>query len=107
MTVDPADHRPAWRQVADAIRDAIVSGALAPGDSLPSVRELSELQGVRTATLQHALSTLAAEGLVLIRQGRTAVVVGEAAAEPAAHRGVRAVSMTASVPGAERTSASR
>jgi hypothetical protein len=80
LSVDPAGGRPARRQVADAISDAIGSGALAPGDPLPSVRELSALQGVRTATLQHALSTLAAEGLVLIRQGRTAVVLGEAAA---------------------------
>jgi integrase len=80
LAVNPADRRPAWRQVAEAISAAIGSGVLAPGDSLPSVRELSELQGVRTATLQHALSTLAAEGLVQIRQGRTAVVVGEAAA---------------------------
>ena len=75
----PADDRPGWRQVADAIRDAIASGALAPGDSLPSVQELSKLQGVRTATLRQALSALAAEGHVLIRQGRTAIVVGEAA----------------------------
>ena len=80
LTVDAADDRPGWRQVADAIRDAIASGAIAPGDSLPSVQELSKLQGVRTATLRQALSALAAEGHVLIRQGRTAIAVGETSA---------------------------
>ena len=45
LTVDPADRRPAWQQVAEAISDAIGSGALAPGDSVPSVRELERAAG--------------------------------------------------------------
>jgi len=79
LIADRADSRPAWEQAAGRLRDAIGSGALAPGDPLPSVRELHALQGVRTATLQHALTALADEGLVILRQGRTAVVAGEAA----------------------------
>jgi len=77
LIADPADPRPAWEQAAGRLRDAIGSGALAPGDPLPSVRELHALQGVRAATLQHALTVLADEGLVVLRQGRTAVVAGE------------------------------
>jgi Bacterial regulatory proteins, gntR family len=41
---DPADPRPAWQQAADKLRAAIRSGELAPGDALPSVPELHELQ---------------------------------------------------------------
>ncbi len=74
LTVDPACCRPAWEQVADTVRDAIGSGVLAAGDSLPSVREMSVLQDVPVATLQHALAVLADEGLIVVRQGRTAVV---------------------------------
>ena len=45
LEVDPADSRPAWQQVADAVRDAISAGTPGPGEPLPSVREMHELQG--------------------------------------------------------------
>ena len=78
LAIDPASGQPAWQQVANAIRDAIRSGMLPPDEPLPSVRELSALQGVSVATLQHALAVLADDGLLVVRQGRTAVVVGDA-----------------------------
>jgi len=77
LTVNSASRQPAWRQVADTIGTAILSGMLSAGDPLPSVREMSALQGIRTATLQHALAMLADEGLVLLQQGRSAIVAGE------------------------------
>jgi hypothetical protein len=55
LTVSPGDGRPAWQQVADVVRVAVSSGQLAPGEALPSVREMAALQGLRTATLQYAL----------------------------------------------------
>ena len=78
LVVDSTSRQPAWQQVVDTIQTAIRSGMLAVGEPLPSVRELSALQGVPTATLQHALTVLADEGLVLVRQGRTAIVAGQA-----------------------------
>ena len=81
LAVDLASRQPAWQQVADAIGDAIRSGMLAAGEPLPSVREMSALQGVPVATLQHALAVLADEGLVVVRQGRTAVVAGDVTSE--------------------------
>ena len=63
--------------MADTIADAIRSGMLVAGEPLPSVREMSNLQGVPVATLQHALAVLANEGLVVVRQGRTAIVAGD------------------------------
>ena len=107
LTVDPACRRPAWQQVADAIRDAIGSGVLAAGDSLPSVREMSALQDVPVATLQHALAVLADEGLIVLRQGRTAVVAGDAVPDRRSAGLRAAATMTASGPDASRTCASR
>jgi integrase len=85
LTVDPASRQPAWQQVADTIREAIRSGMLVPGEQLPSVREMSTLQEIPAATLQHALAVVAEDGLVLIRRGRTAVVAGDA--DPAGRPG--------------------
>jgi integrase len=79
LAIDPADGRPAWQQVADGLRDAIGLGALPPGSALPSVRELHDLQGIPRAVLRSAFSLLAGEGLIVARQGREAVVAGEAA----------------------------
>ena len=93
--------------MVEAIGDAIRSGMLAAGEPLPSVREMSDLQDVPVATLQHALAVLADEGLIVVRQGRTAVVAGDAepGGDPA---GLRATAtMTASAPDASRTYASR
>lgn len=74
---DPADQRQAWQQVADGLRDAISSGLLPAGAELPSVRELQEHQGIRRSTIQRAFRELASEGLIVVRQGRTATVAGE------------------------------
>jgi integrase len=86
LTIDPASGQPAWQQVANTIAEAIRSGKLPPGEPLPSVREISALQGVPVATLQHALAVLACEGLLVIRQGRTAVVAGDAGPEQRSRR---------------------
>jgi len=57
LTVDPAIDQLAWQQLADAIGDAIRSGLLSVGEPLPSVSEMSALQDIPVATLQHALTS--------------------------------------------------
>jgi integrase len=89
LIIDPASGQPAWQQVTDAIGNAIRSGMLPRGGSLPSVRAISTLQGVPVATLQHALAVLADEGLLVVRQGRTAVVADGAGPEQRADRAPR------------------
>jgi integrase len=69
--------RPAWQQVAGTIREAIRSGRLAPGDQLPSAREMADRQRIRLTTAQHALAALAEEGLIKVRHGLRSVVRGE------------------------------
>jgi integrase len=68
-----------WEQVADRLRVAIGSGALPAGADIPSVRDLQAAQGIARSTLQRAFRELADEGLIVVRQGRTAVVAGEPA----------------------------
>jgi GntR family transcriptional regulator len=70
MSIDPTDPRPPYRQVADRLRDAIVSGELAPGEALPSVRALAQQYDVTNVTATRAVDLLRAEGLVDTRLGR-------------------------------------
>lgn len=72
------DSRPASLQVADALRSEIASGALAPGDKLPSIRNLAERFGVATMTAQSALVTLRSEGLIYTSPGRGTFVRADA-----------------------------
>jgi hypothetical protein len=46
LTIDPRDPRPAWQQVTAALTEAIRSSVLVPGDELPSITEVSALQGI-------------------------------------------------------------
>ena len=73
---DPADRRTEWEQAAGKLREAIACGALVPGDALPSVPELARLQGLKPGTIRHAFLVLEAEGLLVIRHGRTTQVAG-------------------------------
>jgi hypothetical protein len=76
LVINPDDHRPAWQQVTTTLTEAIRSGILAPGDELPSITELSALQGIGTGVIRHALEALAADGLIRLRRSQTAITAG-------------------------------
>jgi integrase len=86
IDVTPAASRPVWTQVALVIREAIAAGRLAPGEPLPSARQVADSNGLPMTAVQHALAVLAGEGLIAVRQGRHAVVAGEAAGARPARR---------------------
>ena len=60
---------PKYQVIADALRTAILSGELAPGDVVPSENVLAERYGVTPVTARAALSLLRTEGLTEGRQG--------------------------------------
>lgn len=66
-------NRPAFRAVADQIREAIEAGAFAPGSKLPSDTALAEQYDTSRATVGNAFRALLAEGY-LIRKGRSYLV---------------------------------
>jgi DNA-binding GntR family transcriptional regulator len=72
--VKRTDPRPPYLQVAEDLRAAIKSGRLKPGERLPSGREMAKQYGVALMTLQRALNTVAADGLIVSYQGRGAWV---------------------------------
>lgn len=60
---------PLYAQIASRIRVAIAAGELAPGDGLPSVRQLASQLLINPATVVQAYRDLEAEGFVEMRQG--------------------------------------
>jgi DNA-binding transcriptional regulator YhcF (GntR family) len=69
MSLDPDDPRPPYQQVANALRAAILTRKLAPGEKLPSGAELAQRYGVARMTVQQAIRVLRDENLVVSRQG--------------------------------------
>jgi DNA-binding GntR family transcriptional regulator len=63
--VSRASGRPAYLQIADALREQLRSGEYPPGARLPSERELVERWGVSSRTIRVALDQLRGEGLVV------------------------------------------
>ncbi|MGB8198970.1 MAG: GntR family transcriptional regulator [Pseudonocardiaceae bacterium] len=68
--VNPGDPRSPYRQVADALRAEIESGALGPGDPIPSNTMIMNRFKVASSTAQRAVRTLTSEGLVQSVPGR-------------------------------------
>ena len=73
--MEPASHptlrrvRKSYEQVADQLRELIVSGRLAQGERLPTETLLSAEVGVSRATVREALRLLAAQGLIRTTKG--------------------------------------
>ena len=68
------DSLPASLQVAAALRNEIATGDLAPGDRLPSIRQLADRFKVAPMTAQNAIEVLRSEGLIYTSPGRGSFV---------------------------------
>ena len=73
-------------QVVYAVKKAIVSGRLRPGDEFPSVRVLSRELRINPNTGQKVVATLTTESLLEVRPGIGTFVAGRQASSAAERR---------------------
>ena len=64
------DARPIYEQVKDGLRHLVVTGAIQPGDQLPSVRALASALAINPNTIQRAYESLEAEGYLYTMPGK-------------------------------------
>lgn len=69
IPLDRQTNQPIYLQIRDRVHRLITSGALKPGDRLPSVRELARESQVNKLTVVEAYSVLEADGLIHARPG--------------------------------------
>jgi len=72
------DHKsgvPMYIQIKEQLKSLIATRRLAPGDQLPTIRELSVELTVNPNTVARAYSELEREGLLATQQGRGTFVV--------------------------------
>jgi len=75
---------PIYEQVVYAVRRAVVTGQLRPGDAFPSVRALSQELKINPNTAHKIVAALVQDGLLIVRAGiGTVVSEGEHGGVPA------------------------
>ncbi len=74
------DSRPIYEQVKDSLRKMVITGAIPPGEKLPSVRQLAASLAVNPNTIQRSMEALEQEGYIhsVPGKGSFAVPRGEA-----------------------------
>ena len=82
ITIDEADLRPVYRQIADEIKGLIARGDLREGSALPPVRQVAADLGLNLNTIAAAYRELQREGLVRVRHGAGAVVISQRISPP-------------------------
>jgi GntR family transcriptional regulator len=74
--VDYKSGKPVYLQLVDQVRYAAASGALRPGDPLPSIRPLSEELRVNRNTVAKAYTELESRGIIETVAGRGCFLKG-------------------------------
>ena len=86
IQLDYRDARPIYRQVKDALRRLMVTGVLAGGEQLPSVRQMATQLAINPNTIARAYTELEAEGFIYSVGGKGTFVASDVEALGTARR---------------------
>jgi GntR family transcriptional regulator len=77
--INSASPAPIWQQIEEGMRRMITLGALKPGDSVPSVRDLARTLKVNPNTVARAYQRLTDRGVLSVKRGDGTYVADEPA----------------------------
>jgi GntR family transcriptional regulator len=69
FSIATGSSEPIYRQLVDQARRLVAGGQLAPGDAMPSVREIAQVLALNPMTVSKAYGILETEGVLLRRRG--------------------------------------
>lgn len=70
FAINYRDPRPIYEQIMDFLRTLIITGAVAPDEKLPSVRELAQQLAINPNTIQRAYRELEQQGYIYSVPGK-------------------------------------
>lgn len=76
IIISNSSDKPIYEQISTQIKNAILSGELATGQALPSIRSLASDLHVSVITTKRAYSDLEALGFIETHQGKGSFVAG-------------------------------
>jgi GntR family transcriptional regulator len=77
---------PIYRQLVEQVRRLVAAGQLAPGDEMPSVREIAQALALNPMTVSKAYGLLEMDGVLARRRGLGMVVAESSGAGAPAER---------------------
>lgn len=77
ISIDYKSRLPIYEQLVERIRALTLEGFYAPGDKLPSVRQLSAELGINPNTVQRAYNTLVQIGVAQTAAGKGIFISGD------------------------------
>ena len=89
LQINVNSEKPIYTQIYESILLGIATGSLAPGDSLPSVRQLGGELGVNLHTVNKAYRLLAQDGFVVINKKKGAFIALEFPRDPQSAVGLK------------------
>ncbi len=77
IVISNSSDKPIYEQIASQIRAAIMTGELATGDQLPSIRSLATQLRISAITTKRAYQDLEAQGFIHTVPGKGCFVAGD------------------------------
>lgn len=74
LFLSASDPRPMYQQIVDQVTAKVIAGDWAPGQALPSIRELAASSQVSVITVRRAYEELERAGVIATRQGKGSVI---------------------------------
>jgi GntR family transcriptional regulator len=81
FSIATGSSEPIYRQLIDQARRLVAGGQLAPGDAMPSVRDIAQALALNPMTVSKAYGMLEMEGVLSRRRGLGMVVAEQAKGE--------------------------
>jgi GntR family transcriptional regulator len=78
FSITPGSSEPIYRQLVEQARRLVSGGQLAPGDAMPSVRDVAQALALNPMTVSKAYGLLEMEGLLSRRRGIGMIVADTA-----------------------------
>ena len=74
IVISQSDGRPMYLQIMEQVKQRVAVGDWAPGDEIPSIRQLAITLRVSVITIKRAYLELEREGVILTQQGKGSIV---------------------------------
>ena len=74
FSIATGSSEPIYRQLVDQVRRMVAGGQLAPGDAMPSVRDIAQALALNPMTVSKAYGILEMEGVLSRRRGMGMIV---------------------------------
>jgi GntR family transcriptional regulator len=74
IVISQSDSRPMYLQIMEQVKQRVMVGEWAPGDEMPSIRQLAMALRVSVITVKRAYLELEREGVIVTQHGKGSII---------------------------------